>query len=230
MAWTSAEMAEHGLRQIGAFSPYDLAPDPAYFDIALSRLDALVAYVVATEGLWFFEEVEQELTLTASTTSYDFNSLLDTDLQYISSVARTLNGEDRTPVTMIRVNKYDELKADDPDSAIPDFVYIERKDSGLLYPWGVPTVSGYKFHIRGRTFTGNLEQDGGANQTGFTEAWNLCLMNLLAHDLGSGAITTLPKGDRDDFRNTGREMQRTLRTYNSRENVQKPRRTAYRDI
>jgi len=230
MAWTAAEVAENALRNIGVFSPYDLAPDPEHFSIAISRLDSLTAYIVATENLQWFEEIEQELTLTADQSSYALNALLATDLQYISAVYRTLNDTNRTQTNLLRLTGLEIAKEEYPTSVTPDYAFINRDEDSTLYPWGIPDVAGYKFHIRGRRFSGNLRLDGGNIETEMNKAWDLCLTNLLAAELGSGPIVTLPKDRRDDFRGIGEDMKRKLVTYNAKENVSAPRRTQFENL
>lgn len=230
MVWTAAVVAEESLRTVGVFSPYDDAPDPEDFDIALRRLDALVAFLVGVEKLHFFEEATQELTLEANKVSYNIGALLTTKLQYIENVSYTKDGGKPQPVELIRLSTFEDLKEEEPGSAIPERVYIERKDDGLLYPWGIPTVSGYKFIIRGRRFSDDMTIDGGSTPTDFSQAWGLCLVDLLAHNLGSGPVTDLPAAKLDRLLKEGERKKRMLIAYNQHENVDKPRYTRFNDF
>jgi hypothetical protein len=227
MTWTAAEVAEEALRTIGVLSPYDEEPDPADFAIALRRLDSVVAFLASTEEIMISRVIEQELVLEPARKSYPLSSLLPVELQYIESIYFTKDGSNRMPVELIRLKSYEELQSDNPSLDIPENAYVERRDGGLLYPYGVPSVAGYKFIIRGRKYTGDLEQNGGSTATGFAEAWNLCLVDLLAHNIGSGPITKLPRGELNDLLKEGERKKRLLMAYNNRENVQEPRFTQF---
>lgn len=230
MVWSAARVAEEALRTVGVFSPYDLAPDPEDFDIALGRLHALTAYLVSTEKLYFFQETEQQIELEASRKSYGLTSFLSTNLQYIEQVWYTKDGGNPQPVKLVRISEFEELQQEQPSLDIPENLYVERKDNGLMYPYGVPSVSGYKLHIRGRKFSGDLTADGGSTATEFAEAWSLCLVDLLAFNIGKGPVTKLPNADLDRLERSGNKMQRALVAYNQHESVRKPRQTQYHDL
>jgi hypothetical protein len=230
MVWTAAEIAENALRNIGVFSPYDISPDPEHFSIALSRLDSLVSYIVAIEELEWFEEIEQNLTLVAAQESYALNSLLSNDLQYISAIYRSKNGTDRTELNLLRLSGYEDVKEEFPNSVVPDYAFIMREENSTLYPWGIPDVGGYVFHIRGRRFPADLLTDKGNIATGFNKAWDLCLSNLLGVELGSGPIVTLPDGRLDRMLGIGTAQQSMLRSYNARANISHARFTEFHNL
>jgi hypothetical protein len=230
MVWSAAKVAEEALRTVGVYSTYDVEPDPEDFNVALGRLHALTAYIVATEQLHFFREVEQTIVLEANRESYPLSSFLTTNLQYIENIQYTYNDGTRQPVKLVTLTKLEELKLEHNELNTPDYAYAEREDSGLLFPYGVPKVAGYKFLIRGRRFSSDLDTNGGSVPTEFAEAWSLCLVNLLAHNIGSGPVTTLPAGERKEIKIEGERMKRALIAYNQHANVAQPRQTAYHDL
>lgn len=230
MVWSAATVAEEALRDIGVFSPYDIDPEPEDYAIALRRLDALVGYLAGTEEITFLQEIEQPIVLEVGKEDYNYNALLGKNLQFITQVFRTKDDKDRQQLDMLRLSRYNEYKADNEGYNEPCAVFIERLDQGTLKVWGVPNVAGYKLHLRGYRFSNNLLDDGGSVKTEFSKAWNLCLSKLLAYDIGGGAVTTMPRGDRQEVLAYGERMKRTLIAYNNEENVRKPRYTRYNDL
>jgi hypothetical protein len=230
-SWNAAEVVENALRNIGSYSVYDSGADPEAFRIGLERFDSLCAELVATKNLWWFEVFEQEITLTANTAYYFINSVIDSPLNYLSNAHTTFNGENLTPVELLRYEYLEEKKVEHPNSNSPEYVMMERMDTNpKLYVWGIPNVEGWKLHLRGRKFSENMQIDGGSITTEFPKAFNLCLSYLLGADLGNGAVTKLPKGERVDMKAEGEEKLDRLMISCSKENIKTPRYTRVRDF
>lgn len=225
MILSSAEIAEEGLRQIGKVSPYDTAAAPEDFAVALRRLSLLIDFVVGQEILQFFEPAAQEIPLAANKPDgYDLNALLNTEIQYIDQIYLIMPGGRGKPLELLRPQVFDAEYVPNPTTTgIPESAVVTRSDRPILRVFPNLATDGYKARITGRKFSSNITTNKGNTTHGFPASWQLGIIYMLAADLGSGPITTLPVDERDRLRNEGEKMLRQLTAVNARAQVSKPR-------
>lgn len=221
--FTSAEIAEKALRQIGSLSVYDTAADASSFEETLDRLDLLVAEVTGTYHLWWFVPATQQISLVAGQKAYSLDSLLDDSLQFIEHVFLLRNTK-QDELTQIRRSTYDQYTQEEMGGSTPEWVYIERNDNPNLYLLPEP-LAGDELLITGQKYSDNLTVDGGQVPHGFPAAWQRALILQLAADIGSGPVTKLPKTELDDLKRDAGTAFRRLDAFNNRENVRRARRT-----
>jgi len=224
---TAADIVTHALRDIGNLSTYDDAADPLAFEIALERFDMLLAEMVGTNRLWWFVPVRESFNLTKDVADYKLNAMVTTKYEFIDDVFLLRNGEEER-ITLIRQERYDELKNDGTAQNTVCAAYVERDDDPYIRLIGAPQEDGLKLVLRGRTYSEDVTNDNGAVEEGFPKAWERCLVKILAADLGDGPITTLPDNEIKRKSAAGRTAERRLRVYHNKENVRKMRHTATR--
>lgn len=195
---TAYNVAADALREIGAYSPYDTAPDPSELAIALRKLQLFINEKVGTEKLWFFVPVTEAVSLTTSEDEYVLNDLLDTDLQFIYSIYCVRTDDDgterRSPVAIIGRDEYEQMKAETPDIAdgIVEYAYIERDTAPNMYLIPAPSSSVTGLEIQGQKYpSAVLATNGGQIDTGFSAAWERYLILQTAKDCGRGAVTKI---------------------------------------
>jgi hypothetical protein len=224
----TAGLVEESLRTLGTLSPLDDGADPAEFAIALKRLNMVVNYLCATEKPWWFVPVRQEFSLKKDQSGYIMQGLLNSRLQYVREAYLVKSGS-RTPLELYTRSRYLD-RVGNPATGEPKGLYIPREESPTLEMVPTPHIDGYSVELSGYGYSDDLTEENGANPHGFPEAWELAVAYRTARDLGSGAITRLPKNERDDLKADADEMLRALRAYNDRQNIAGGQVTQYRDF
>lgn len=221
---TAGIIADHALRQIGAFSTNDSGSDPAQFQVALERLDILVAELSASEDLSWLETVSVSVALVSSQSVY----ALDT-LEHVSAVRYTRTGRPPEPVDLIRLSDFVLL---DPDSGDPEVAAVSRAESLSLNVWPTPATAqvGLTLLVTGQTYSADLATGKGRDATGLPSGWARYLIYLLAADLGSGPIHMLPAGTIQAFEQRAGGLKGRLMAHSNRAQLGRPRYTAYRDF
>jgi len=225
---TSAQLAEHSLRQIGVYSVYDTGADDSSLSVALERLDLLVAEMVGSNKFWWFVPSQQRVSLNAGVVTYNLNGLLTTPLQFIQHVFLLRDGKE-TELTQERRSFADEHTIDVLEGGPPTSVYIERNDSPLITVLPAP-LAGDQLLITGQQYAENLTQSNGGIAHGFPAAWQRAIILQLSADLGSGPITRLPDNELIMLKQDAGAAFIALERFNNRENVREPRKTIPRDF
>lgn len=226
--FTSAEICDHALRQIGSFSVYDTGSDPQSFAVTLERLDMLIAEMTGTTKLWFFTPQTQRIALEEGESEYELSNLLDDPLEFIQHVF-LVRGEDQTPLVQVRRDEYDGWIDDPLTGGEPEVVYIERKDNPSLFVLPVPQ-DGDELLIMGQKYSDDVTTDHGNVPHGFPTAWQRALIMQLAADIGAGPVTRIPDNELDRLEKGAARSFRRLDAYNNRENVRRPRYTKPREF
>lgn len=232
MILSSAGVAEEALRTIGVLSPYDTAAYPEEFRIALGRLSLLVDHLIGDEYLQFFYPSAQTIELPIdSGAGYDLNALLATDLEYITQVFLIDASGKGRELTLLRPEVYAEEEVPNPDqTGKPWAVSINRSNTPIMNIYPHITQEGYSARISGFRYSPNLAKDQGATAHGFPASWQFGLVYLLAADIGSGPVVTLPPAERDRLEEKGQRLLRRLAANNARDNVRHPRLVKPRDF
>lgn len=226
---SSAYIAEQALRKIGTLSPYDTAALPEEFGIALNWLALLIDEMVATEQLQFFRPANQQIPLEVNkSTGYSLDSLLDTDLAFVTQVFLVLPNGIKEPIEMLRRDVYDLYDYEEGKTGLPDYVYIENKNNPLMTLYPTITENGYSVELSGFKFAEDITVNEGKTEHGFPRGWQLGLIHLLAAELGSGPITTIKLDERRQAIAIGEQKLRRLQARQNKEQVRRPRTTKMR--
>jgi hypothetical protein len=223
MPRSSADIVELALAKIGVFSTYDTGADASQFARALDFFDTLLSEKVGTEILWWFVPTTQVIPLTLGVGAYGLNALTATDLQYIHRVFISDESGDDTyrPLELIRKPAFDLGRDQIAEVGRVERCYVERNETPNLYLLRAPAIAGMSLRIEGQTYSPNVKNDHGETPHGFPEAWERYLYHILARDIGSGPVTTLPKSELDDIDKQATIAKRLLDARNTRENVDK---------
>lgn len=218
---TAAKIVETALRQVGALSPLDTASDPAMFDIATTRLDMLMAELVATERFWWLVSGLQTVALVSGQSSYQLAGLVDPLLEFITSAHLSYAGVD-DEIDLLRQSEYEAI-ADKDSAGRPAGIYIERRDRPTLYVNPVPAVSGYTVLLTGQRYAPDIAGSRGQIAHGFPSSWQRYITLALAVDIGSGPVWKVPDVELDRLERRARESRDRLLSFSNRENVGRPR-------
>jgi hypothetical protein len=221
-ALTAGQIADHALRQIGAFSTNDTGSDPAQFQVALERLDILVAELASSEDLSWLETATTAIVLVAGTSAYSLSGL-----EHVSAVRYTRAGRFPEPVDLIRHADFVLL---DTDSGDPQVASVTRATTLTLNVWPTPAQAGITLLVTGQTYSADLVTGKGHDATGLPSGWARYLIYLLAADLGSGPIHMLPAGTVQAFEQRAGALKGRLMAHSNRAQLSRPRYTAYRDF
>lgn len=224
MLKSSSYIAEQALRQIGVLSPLDTAALPEEFDVALDRLALLIDELIETEQLQFFLPANQTFTLEANkTTSYNLNGILDVPLVFVTQVFLVFPGTGRkTEIKQLRRNVFD-LETYEPDrKGLPKFCYVENKFAPTIQFYPTIPQEGYQIELSGFRQSADITLEEGRTTHGFPAGWQRGLIYLLAADIGSGPVKTIPLNERRQFAATGEAKLRRLQARQNKEQVQRP--------
>lgn len=223
-AVTSGQIADHALRQIGAYSTNDTGSDPAQFQVALERLDILISELAASEDLSWLETATLSVTLVAGQSAYS----LDT-LEHVTAVRYTRTGRAPEPVDLIR---YADFVLLDTDSGDPEVAAVTRNPTLSLSVWPLPATAqaGLTLLVTGQTYAADLVAAKGRDATGLPSGWARYLIYLLAADLGSGPVHMLAPGTIQGFEQRAAALKARLMAHSNRPQLGRPRYTAYRDF
>lgn len=229
MTVVALDIVNGALRYVGAYSPYDVAPDPAEADIALDQLDMLLAEKVGTEALWFFVPATETVTLNANIDAYALNTVTTNDLQFIREAQLLYDGKE-TPLDLIRREDFEEKRNDGTTEGNPEFLYIERKDNPTMHVLSKPTITGYSIKLWGQKYAPDVTQNNGQIDVEFPKAWKRALTLKLAIDIGLGPVVKLPRADMQELKEEYIVADNLLKSFNNRSNVRRPRFTANRNF
>lgn len=218
---TAAKICEEALRQVGALSPLDSAADPAMFEIAVSRLDMLIAELVATERFWWFVNAQQTIALQPGQRTYQLAALVDPPLEFVGAAYLTQGGKE-DPIELLRRSAYDQ-RYDHAESGRPSGVYIERRDRPIMYVHPVPTTSDYSLKLTGQRYAPDIAGEKGRTAHGFPAAWQRYIVLSLAVDIGSGPVWKVPDGEIDRLERRAHQSRERLMAFSNRENIGRPR-------
>lgn len=218
---TAAKIVEQSLRQVGALSPLDTASDPAMFDIGLSRLDMLMAELIATDRFWWMVSASQTVALVVDQIEYNLAALVDPPLEFVTA-AYLANDDREDEIDLLLASEYRQI-SDKASSGTPTGVYIERRDRPTMYVNPVPAVTGYSVLLTGQRYAVDLVSAGGQIAHGFPAAWQRYLTLALAVDIGSGPVWKVPDGELDRLERRARESRDRLMVFSNRENIGRPR-------
>lgn len=221
---SAAKIAEHALRQIGAYSTNDSGADPAQFDVALDRLDILVAELASSEDLSWLETATTSVVLVAGTSAYSLSGL-----EHVSAVRYTRAGRFPEPVDLIRHADFVLL---DTDSGDPQAASVTRAATLTLNVWPTPATAqaGLALLVTGQSYAEDLTESQGAGATGLPTGWARWLIYTLAADLGSGPIHTLAPGTIQALEQRAGALKARLMAHSNRPQLGRPRYTRYRDF
>lgn len=226
MTRSAADIVEFALRKIGVFSTYDTGADASQYAVALDAFDMLMAEIVGTELLWWFVPASQTIPLTIDEDEYSLNSYTENDLQFIHSVWITEStGTKERPLVLLRKEQYDLYKTELTGSGRIDYCYVERNDTPKLKVLKAPQQAGMSLRVEGQRYSDNMISDNGEVAHDFPKAWERYLYHLLALDIGSGLITTLPENELTRIEKAATLAKRRLDARNKLENIKKPRAT-----
>jgi hypothetical protein len=218
---TAAKICEEALRQVGALSPLDTASDPAMFEIAVNRLDMLVAELVGTERFWWFVNAAQSITLQPGVTTYQLAALADPPLEFVSAAYLTQEGQE-DDIEILRRSEYDEIHAKS-DKGRPAGIYIERRDRPVMYVHPVPQIADYSIRLTGQRYAPDIAGEKGRTAHGFPAAWQRYIVMSLAVDIGSGPVAKIPDGELDRLERRAAQSRERLMAFSNRENLSRPR-------
>ncbi len=220
-----ADIATHALREIGELSIYDGEPDAVALEVAIQRLDLLVAELAGTEAIWWLRPFQQQLPLTNGQQVVPLAGLA-TPFQFFTHASLIATSDTppvaEVPVKLVSQQVYDAIptKATGGD---PELVLIQRRDSpqAALYP--VPARDGLVLVLSGQAYATDLTADKGGADHGFPAAWQRWMVLQLAADIGSGPVRTIPPADRQEKRAEAARILSLLLARNSRQNLDRPR-------
>lgn len=219
------EVAAHALREIGELSVYDSGPDPVALQVAVERLDLLIAELVGTEGIWWLRPFQLSLPLIQGQ-QFVALAALGTQFQFFTHASLIATTDSppvsERPVKLISQQMYDAI----PEKGFggdPDMACIQRQDSpqAALYP--VPARDGLVLRLSGQAYAADLTVDHGAVDHGFPAAWQRWMVTRLAVDIGGGAVRTIPPADRQEKREEAARTLALLLARNNRANIDRPR-------
>lgn len=226
MAYSAADIVEFALRKIGVFSTYDTGADASQFAVALEAFDMLISEIVGTELLWWFVPESQTVPLSEGVGTYTLNSYTENDLQFIQRVFITESSTTKErELDLVRKDEYDKWAGELTGNGHVELCFIERKDNPSLKILRKPQLAGMTLRVEGQRYSDVMTTDGGSVSTDFPKAWSRYLYHLLALDLGSGIITTLPANELTSIEKAAAISKRKLDARNKLEHVRKPRYT-----
>lgn len=225
---SSGDIAEHALRQIGAFSTNDMGSDPAQFEVALERLDILVAELASTETLPWLIETSTQYALASGTRDYTL-----TGLEHVTAAWVDRDGE-LDDIELLRLGPFEDLEGSASD---PRAGYVRRVAS-LTGPvltlrlWPTPAAAqvGAYLVVTGQTYSADLVSGHGRDHTGLPAGWSRYLIYLLAADIGSGPVHVLAPGLIQGFEQRAASLKSRLTAHANRDQLARPRFTKYRDF
>lgn len=222
----AGRLAEEALRQIGAFSKHDTAADPVEHEIALRRLDLLVAELAGTERLWWLVPRNHRVVLAAGQRTYDLNGLIDPNLQFLERVYLVEGGR-RRELDLVRRSEIDAVA---PGTGRPALVHVDRGPKPVLTVHPTPAADGASLEIRGQSYSPDIAEGAGQVPHGFPDAWQRFLVLALAADLGAGPVRLIPVTEVERLERRAELARGRLLSFNNREQLTRPRFTRYRDF
>lgn len=225
---TSGRIAEHALRQIGAYSTNDMGADPAQFEVALERLDILVAELAATELMPWLIETSARYTLVSGTRDYTL-----TGLEHVTTAKIDRDG-DLDDVELLRLGPFEALdgSASDPRAGTVLRIASTTGPALTMRLWPTPAAAqtGAVLVVTGQNYPANLVTNHGRDAHGLPSGWARYLIYLLAADIGSGPVHMLAPGAIQGFEQRAAALKSRLTAHSARDQLARPRYTKYRDF
>lgn len=226
---TSGRIAEHALRQIGAYSTNDMGADPAQFEVALERLDILVAEMASTEAMPWLIQTSARQALVPGTRDYAL-----TGLEHVSAAWVDRDGE-LDEIELVRLGPFENLEgsASDPRAAFVLRVASTNTAPSLtLRLWPTPAAAqvGAYLVVTGQSYAPDLVVNHGRDAHGLPSGWGRYLIYLLAADIGSGPVHMLAPGIIQGFEQRAAMLKARLTAHGNRDQLARPRYTRYRDF
>lgn len=229
--YTAADAAELSLGFVGVKTPYDLAATAEEFDTALTHLNVLLAEIVGTKHFWWWTPVQQTFTLEVGVSEYNLDVKLvnGTPLHFVRRAQLKDSAGQVTPLTLIRRKQFDEEYEPAIDQGTPTRIYVERKNQPKLYTLGTPTVAD-TIVLTGLRYPEDISASGGDVDITFPDAWIRYIALRNAVDIGAGPVVSLPAMRHKRLVDMANAAERALNAFNNRENLDRARRTKYRDL
>ena len=217
---TASQLAEEALRQIGSYSTYDTGPDPEDMDVALRRLDLLMAELMASETLdWLIPE-DRTVAIPAGTQSVALSGLLDPLLEHYHNVYLILGTNTEMEIELAPRRRYLEI-TDKTVLGDPEMVHIDRSAKPVMSIWPVPDRD-VTLRLIGQSYSADIARERGRTAHGAPASWQRYLIYLLAEDLGRGPVRRLQAAMVNDLFQRGKMILDRLRT-RTRDHQNKPR-------
>lgn len=232
------ELIELSLQQIGAYTPNDEGADPVEVERSQKWLEMIVAEVAGTEDCWWlvpesilfnWPQGERMLTLEdAMGSNFPSTGVLFP----ISATLRDSDGARKAELELVRRWQYEEIH-DKSDAGQPELMFIDRRaaDGIKAYIYRVPDSSAYYVDMTVQTYhrsllgsQGNSDQAGSIGH-GFSQEWQLFLVNKLSSVIGNGPVRRLPRADVEKYESAADESFAKL-VHSNREKKSEPSRTA----
>jgi hypothetical protein len=227
MLRTAAQIVEQSLRLIGIVSPYEEASDSSMINIGLDWFDMMKNNMIGTSGYKFFQPEDQSFSIQADIAEYDLNTLLDTDIQFITEASLYRDGRFVAKLPMLTRGQFAEYK-DGQSYPEQRSIYITTGMTPKLTLIPAITEDGFSIKIHGQTFSKDVVRTGGKVSHDFSESWELYLVYRLAAHLGGGVILTLPIDRLNDIRAESSRLYGNLISYRSNDDQRNtPRRTTF---
>jgi hypothetical protein len=225
---SSGRIAEHALRQIGAYSTNDLGADAAQFEVALERLDILVAELASTEAVPWLVQTSARQDLVSGTRDYVL-----TGLEHVTAAWIDRDGT-LDDIELLRLGPFEELEgsASDPRAASVLRTMSTAGPALTLRVWPTPATAqvGAELVVTGQSYPANLFTNHGRDGYGLPTGWARYLIYLLAADIGAGPVHMLTPGVIQGFEQRAVALKARLTAHSSRDQLARPRFTRYRDF
>lgn len=225
----ASAIAEAALRRIGTTSWNDAGSDGTKLRLAIEALDRIVAELAGTERLWWLVPRTKTVSLIAAQQEYDLSGVLDPDIEFALRAGLVTSTGHIEPLCLYRRIEWDAIDDRDTRTGTPEGLLIERSPSATMLVYPIPTTT-WTVRLTAQTVAPDLTQSNGTIDHGFPEAWQRYLELATAADIGAGPVEMLPEGEISRLLKQAEEAKSRLLARNRRENVERPRFTAYRDF
>ncbi len=240
---TANQLAEDGLRRIGAYAINMAAARPQDLDVALNALDKLVSELAGTNECFWLLTRTLSISLTADTASYDLRTALGADwpsqgIEYVSEAWIEDASGNRYPAEIVTRFKFDAV-SDADTSGRPEIIHIDRVvPSPLLRPWPIPADTSWTLKLVIHTSSptiwtqrpGGKTNAGAAVLSGLPSAWARWAEYALAADIGSGPVRKMPSAETNGWRVIAEQARERLLAFQNREHETTPPITASMDV
>ena len=119
-----------------------------------------------------------------------------------------------------------------PQLGTPQFCYVDRQAKPTISFSPVPDTGGpYTANVIFQSYTPDFVSPiGNTNMAPLRQSWNLCIVSLLAKQLGNGPIRKLPKDEVDEMRREADQLLFDLEAYDDMEQADPKRAVFYNGV
>lgn len=223
-------IATQALRKIQVISPYEDGIEDQRHEIALQWLDLIVAELAGTKRYWWLVPDTAEIALVEGQRVYNIANLTTPSLDFVFRAFRRdgASGEDEE-IELIRRLDYEQREDKDEQGQVKR-AHITREPEPKMYVHPVPMHGQDSIRLFGQRHAPDATQSQGATPHGFPPEWQRYLITRLAYELAQGPVVRWAGNELERLRVEAQEIKRDLDSWSAREQVDRPRFTAYRDF